>query len=86
MTYTLKAVNITEAGYYDNGTAAINGTELTLPVKAVTSSDEGQIGTITVTITSGNFADVDATININRVNKQPLTIEGVTAQKPCGHR
>ena len=80
VTYTLKSVNITEAGYYDIDTAAISGTTLTLPVKAVTSSDEGQIGTITVTISSKNFADVDATINVNRVNKQPVSIEGVTAQ------
>ena len=80
VTYTLKTVNITEAGYYDIDTAAISGTTLTLPVKAVTSSDEGQIGTITVTISSKNFADVDATINVNRVNKQPVSIEGVTAQ------
>ena len=80
VTYTLKTVNITEAGYYDIDTAAISGTTLTLPVKAVTSSDEGQIGTITVTISSKNFADVDATINVKRVNKQPVSIEGVTAQ------
>ena len=80
VTYTLKTVNITEAGYYESGTAVISGTTLTLPVKAVTSSTEGQIGTITVTISSKNFANVDATINVNRVNKQPVSIEGVTAQ------
>ncbi len=80
VTYTLKSVNITEAGYYDSGTAAISGATLTLPIKAVTSSIEGQIGTITVTISSKNFADVEATINVNRVNKQPVSIEGVTAQ------
>ena len=76
----MKTVNITEAGYYESGTAVISGTTLTLPVKAVTSSTEGQIGTITVTISSKNFANVDATINVNRVNKQPVSIEGVTAQ------
>ena len=81
VTYTLKAVNITEAGYYDSSDpAAISGTTLTLPVKAVTSDTEGRIGTITVTISYKNFADVDATINVNRVNKQPVTIVGVTAQ------
>ncbi|WP_300685227.1 S-layer homology domain-containing protein, partial [Acutalibacter sp. 1XD8-36] len=80
VTYTLKTVNITEAGYYDIDTAAISGTTLTLPVKAVESTTESSIGTIVVTISSKNFADVDATINVKRVNKQPVSIEGVTAQ------
>ena len=79
--YTLKAVGFTEAGYYDSSDpAAISGTILTLPVKAVTSEAEGRIGTITVTISSRNFADVDAVIHVGRVNKQPVSIEGVTAQ------
>ncbi|NBK79664.1 hypothetical protein D5272_13985 [bacterium D16-76] len=80
VTYTLKTVNITEAGYYDIDTAAISGTTLTLPVKAVESTTESSIGTIVVIISSKNFADVDATINVNRVNKQPVSIEGVTAK------
>lgn len=42
---------------------------LTLEVVDRSSTDEGQFGTITVAVTTANYADITLTINVSAVNK-----------------
>lgn len=69
VTYTLDAVSL--GSYYDSSanSAKIEGQTLTLPIQAVESNEAEGIGTITVTIHTGNFEDMTATINVRSVNK-----------------
>ncbi|MDE7446470.1 MAG: LPXTG cell wall anchor domain-containing protein [Lachnospiraceae bacterium] len=78
VSYTLgeNAVNIS-GGYYTDG-AKITGTTLTLPIQKVENSNEGNIGTVSITITSRNYGDMTARINVMSVNKSPVTITGVS--------
>lgn len=71
VTYTLGTVSL--GSYYTNG-ATISGSTLTLPIQAVDSSEEKEIGTVTVTISSGNYADMTGTITVYSVNKLPQTV------------
>ena len=71
VTYTLGTVSL--GSYYTNG-ATISGSTLTLPIQAVDSSEEKEIGTVTVTISSGNYADMTGTITVSSVNKLPQTV------------
>ncbi|MDE6455794.1 MAG: S-layer homology domain-containing protein, partial [Dysosmobacter sp.] len=66
VTYELGAVSL--GGYYTGG-AKIEDQTLSLPIQAVDSKDVKGIGTITVTIRTGNFEDMTATINVRSVNK-----------------
>ncbi|MBD5455192.1 MAG: leucine-rich repeat protein [Lachnospiraceae bacterium] len=75
--YTLKAVNFTTEGYYTDG-AEIAGTTLTLPVQKAENSNVSDIGTVSITITSGNYKDMSATITVKSANKAPVTITGVS--------
>ena len=75
--YMLKAVNFTAEGYYTEG-AEIAGTTLTLPVQKVENNNVGDIGTVSITITSGNYKDMSATITVKSVNKAPVTITGAS--------
>ena len=70
VTYELKPVT-SLGSYYDRTKdgAKIEGQTLTLPIEAVESGTAEQIGTITVTIHTGNFEDMTATINVRSVNK-----------------
>ena len=62
--YTLDAVNLD--GYYDSSDpATINGSTLTLPIKAVETDKEGPIGTVKVKVTTQNYEDITLTINVN---------------------
>jgi len=69
VTYTLDAVSL--GSYYDSSanSAKIEGQTLTLPIQAVESNKAEGVGTITVTIHTGNFEDMTATINVRSVNK-----------------
>ncbi len=69
VTYELGTVSL--GSYYDSSTnsAKIEGQTLTLPIKAVNNDKAEGIGTITVTIHTGNFEDMTATINVRSVNK-----------------
>lgn len=67
--YTLKSVTIPENGYYTAGSASLKGAVLSLPINAVETSREGTVGTVTITIASNHFADMEATILVNAVNK-----------------
>ena len=58
-----------DSSYYDAGTAKIENGKLILPIKAVETSKESNIGTVTVKVTSGNIVDFTLTINVNATNK-----------------
>ena len=66
VTYTLGDISLGD--YYTTG-AAISGQTLTLPINEVNSSDAVAIGTVAVTIKTGNYKDMTATINVRSVNK-----------------
>ncbi len=66
VTYELGAVSL--GSYYTSG-AKIDGQTLTLPIEAVESDEEVEIGTITVTIHTQNFEDMTATIDVRSVKK-----------------
>ena len=70
VTYELGAVSI-NGGYYDaaKGSAEVKDGKLILPIQAVETSKESNIGTVTVKVTSGNIVDFDLTINVNATNK-----------------
>lgn len=75
VTYELGTVSL--GSYYDSAKdgAKIEGQTLTLPIEAVESNSETGIGTITVTIHTGNYEDMTATINVRSVNKTVPTGE-----------
>ena len=56
-------------GSYYTGGAVIEGQTLKLPVAAVESDTEGDVGTVTVIIRTGNFEDMTAAIDVRSVNK-----------------
>ncbi len=59
-----------DSQYYDEGAASIdkNGL-LTLPIKAVKSSAEASIGTVTVKVQSRNYYSFNVVVTVNAVNK-----------------
>ena len=75
VSYTLDKVSLND-GYYTDGSATISGSTLTIPINRVRTQDTGTIGTITVTITSTNYKDMTATINVTAVNKDTQTQPG----------
>ena len=78
VSYTLgvDAVDIS-GGYYTDG-ARITGTVLTLPIQKAEAEDGAEIGTVSVTISSQNYEDMKATINVISVDKMPVNITGVS--------
>ena len=68
VTYGAPTVNLS-TDYYDVGTAKIENGKLILPIQAVETSTESNIGTVTVKVTSGNIVDFYLTINVNATNK-----------------
>ena len=67
VTYGAPTVNLS-SGYYTDGARVEDG-KLILPIQAVETSTESNIGTVTVKVTSGNIVDFDLTINVNATNK-----------------
>ena len=67
--YTLLGEVKMADGYYDSSNpATIDGSMLTLPIKAATSVEAGQqIGTVKVTVTTQNYKDITLTINVKAV-------------------
>ena len=57
------------SGYYQVGTATIANGKVNIPIKAVDSKDEKQVGTIKVTLISDNIADCTWTIELHTVNR-----------------
>ena len=68
VTYGAPTVNLS-TDYYDVGTAKIENGKLILPIQAVETSTESNIGTVTVKVTSGNIVDFYLTIKVNATNK-----------------
>ncbi len=68
VSYALDTVSL--GGYYTDG-AKIEGDKLTIPINAVETDEEENIGTIKVTITSTNYADMTATITVSSENREP---------------
>lgn len=64
--YTLESVSL---GSYCTGGAKIEGKTLILPIQAVSSEVSGEIGTIAVTIHTGNFEDMAAMIRVRNISK-----------------
>ena len=70
VTYKLGTVSI-NGGYYDatKESAEVKDGKLILPIQAVAAETTGNIGTVTVQVTSGNIADFPLTINVEATNK-----------------
>ena len=68
--YTLDTVNLANGYYESSDPATINGSKLTLPIKAANSVNDGnQIGTVKVKVTTQNYTDITLTINVKATNK-----------------
>ncbi len=78
VTYTLGKVQLTDSSYYDGNSkpAKIENGKLILPIKEVDGSNEGEIGKVTVTVSSTNYRDFTLTINVNAVNKIIPALDG----------
>ena len=70
VTYALDTVSI-NGGYYDatKGNAEVKDGKLILPIQAVKTSTESNIGTVKVKVTSGNIVDFPLLINVDATNK-----------------
>ena len=73
VTYALDTVSI-NGGYYDaaKGSAEVKDGKLILPIQAVKTSTESNIGTVTVQVTTTNYKPVTLTVNLRSVNKRKL--------------
>ena len=71
VTYELgtDAISFGADGYYEAGTAKIEGDKLILPIQAVATEKEGSIGEIAVTVSSTNIKDFALTIHVSSTNK-----------------
>lgn len=91
VSYVLDTVSLD--GYYTDG-AKIEGDKLTIPINAVETDEEKEIGTISVTITSTNYENMAATITVSSENREQqdppakdegyridFTAEKITAEK-----
>ena len=67
VTYGAPTVNLS-SGYYTGGAQVEDG-KLILPIQAVAAETTGNIGMVTVLVTSGNIADFPLTINVEATNK-----------------
>ena len=79
VTYGAPTVNLSN-GYYTDGAKVEDG-KLILPIQAVETSKESNIGTVTVKVTSGNIVDFTLTINVNATNKIVPTGEPTLSTK-----
>ena len=69
-----------DAGYCDAATAKIENGKLILPILANPVNTEGNIGSVTVIVTTSNYEDITLTVNIFAKNKiTPVPDGEVTA-------
>lgn len=68
VSYVLDTVSLD--GYYTDG-AKIEGDKLTIPINAVETDEEKEIGTIEVRITSTNYENMTAMITVSSENRKP---------------
>lgn len=69
-----EVTEVSLGSYFDSSTtlsSLVSGSTLTLPIQAVSSTEEKEVGTITVEITSGNYIFTEAAvIAVNATNKE----------------
>lgn len=82
VTYALDTVSI-NGGYYDaaKGNAEVKDGKLILPIQAVKTSTESNIGTVKVMVTSGNIVKFPLLINVDATNKIVPTGEPTLSTK-----
>ena len=69
-----------DAGYCDAATAKIENGKLILPILANPVNTEGNVGSVTVIVTTSNYEDITLTVNIFAKNKITPVLDGeVTA-------
>ena len=71
VTYALDAdaISFSADGYYEAGTAKIEGSKLILPIQAVETKETGSIGSVEVKVSTTNYHDFPLTINVEATNK-----------------
>ena len=67
VTYEISEIKL-DGRYYTNGARVEDG-KLILPIQAVETSTESNIGTVKVMVTSGNIVDFHLLINVDATNK-----------------
>ena len=67
VTYEISEIKL-DGRYYTNGARVEDG-KLILPIQAVETSTESNIGTVKVMVTSGNIVDFPLLINVDATNK-----------------
>ena len=67
VTYEISEIKL-DGRYYTSGAKVENG-KLILPIQAVNTSEENNIGTVKVKVTSGNIVDFPLLINVDATNK-----------------
>ena len=71
-----------DAGYCDAATAKIENGKLILPILANPVNTEGNVGSVTVIVTTSNYEDITLTVNIFAKNKiTPVSDGEVTASE-----
>ena len=71
-----------DAGYCDAATAKIENGKLILPILANPVNTEGNVGSVTVVVTTSNYEDIPLTVNIFAKNKiTPVPDGEVTASE-----
>ena len=71
-----------DAGYCDAATAKIENGKLILPILANPVNTEGNVGSVTVIVTTSNYEDITLTVNIFAKNKLTPVLDGeVTASE-----
>ena len=79
--------NTLDSRYYTKGASVDKNGVLTLPIQAVEADTEDSIGTISVTVSTGNYQDVVLTVNVRAVNKivpqkQSIDVSTITYGEP----
>ena len=68
ITYTLENGDIQLDDYYIDGAVLADGV-LTLPIQKVDSTEENQVGTVTVTVKTQNYEDITLTLAVSAANE-----------------
>ena len=81
ITYGAPTITV-DAGYCDAATAKIENGKLILPILANPVNTEGNVGSVTVIVTTSNYEDIPLTVNIFAKNKiTPVPDGEVTASE-----
>lgn len=68
ITYGQPVVQL-DTGYYAAGGAKVENGVLSLPIKQVDTTDEGEIGTVSIVVSTTNYTDMTLTVNVKATNK-----------------